>query len=276
MHAFGIDPFTAMVAVLVAALPSAGWVFIFALRYEADAGRISATILWTTALAFLTFSRIGVAVRDRARGPDALEGVAGDDAGVGGADFLDGIRGAAVEPGVRVRAEKGELLDRLELAPQRLRARSPRRLVPAPKGWRPSRRRHEPCARPPPRARRSSGVMASVKSLSSGIAVDHERRERFLREERDVAVFPTGAVTSIQLGAQALLQVVHVRSRGDQDHALALAKAARDITLERVHECAFVAVDLNGMLVRRELAPEAIAARIGLRNCFIRCSTNPM
>ena len=56
MHAFGIDPFTAMVAVLVAALPSAGWVFIFALRYEADAGRISAPILWTTALAFLTFS----------------------------------------------------------------------------------------------------------------------------------------------------------------------------------------------------------------------------
>jgi predicted permease len=58
MHAFGIDPFTAMVAVLVAALPSAGWVFIFALRYEADAGRISATILWTTALAFLTFSAL--------------------------------------------------------------------------------------------------------------------------------------------------------------------------------------------------------------------------
>ena len=56
MRAFGIDSFTAMVAVLVAALPSAGWVFIFALRYEADAGRISATILWTTALAFLTFS----------------------------------------------------------------------------------------------------------------------------------------------------------------------------------------------------------------------------
>jgi malonate transporter len=56
MRAFGIEPFTAMVAVLVAALPSAGWVFIFALRYEADAGRISATILWTTALAFVTFS----------------------------------------------------------------------------------------------------------------------------------------------------------------------------------------------------------------------------
>lgn len=56
MHAFGIDAFATTVAVLVAALPSAGWVFIFAIRYEADAGRISATILWTTALAFVTFS----------------------------------------------------------------------------------------------------------------------------------------------------------------------------------------------------------------------------
>lgn len=56
MSAFGIDETTRRVAVLVAALPSAGWVFIFAIRYEADAGRISATILWTTALAFLTFS----------------------------------------------------------------------------------------------------------------------------------------------------------------------------------------------------------------------------
>ena len=58
MLAFGIDPFTARVAVLVAALPSAGWVFIFALRYEADAGRVSATILATTALAFVTFSAL--------------------------------------------------------------------------------------------------------------------------------------------------------------------------------------------------------------------------
>lgn len=58
MHAFGIDPFNTMVAVLVAGLPSAGWVFIFALRYGADAGRISATILWTTALAFVTFSAL--------------------------------------------------------------------------------------------------------------------------------------------------------------------------------------------------------------------------
>lgn len=54
----GMDPFTTKVAVLVAALPSAGWVFIFAIRYEADAGRISATILWTTALAFVTFSAL--------------------------------------------------------------------------------------------------------------------------------------------------------------------------------------------------------------------------
>lgn len=58
MKAFGIDPFTLIVAVLVAALPSAGWVFIFAVRYQADAGRISATILLTTALAFLSFSAL--------------------------------------------------------------------------------------------------------------------------------------------------------------------------------------------------------------------------
>jgi malonate transporter len=56
--AFGVDPFTSLVAVLVAALPSAGWVFIFAIRYEADAGRISATILLTTAIAFVTFSTL--------------------------------------------------------------------------------------------------------------------------------------------------------------------------------------------------------------------------
>jgi malonate transporter len=53
-----MDEFTLTVAVLTAALPSAGWVFIFALRYEADAGRISATILWTTAFAFVTFSAL--------------------------------------------------------------------------------------------------------------------------------------------------------------------------------------------------------------------------
>jgi len=56
MQLFGIDEFATRVAVLTAALPSAGWVFIFAIRYRADAGRISATILLTTALAFATFS----------------------------------------------------------------------------------------------------------------------------------------------------------------------------------------------------------------------------
>lgn len=58
MRLFGVDAFSTMVAVLVAALPSAGWVFIFAVRYAADAGRISATILLSTALAFLTFSSV--------------------------------------------------------------------------------------------------------------------------------------------------------------------------------------------------------------------------
>jgi hypothetical protein len=58
MRAFGVDPFTALVAVLCAGLPSAGWVFIFATRYAADAGRISAIILLTTALAFITFSSL--------------------------------------------------------------------------------------------------------------------------------------------------------------------------------------------------------------------------
>lgn len=58
MLAIGEDPFTRNVAVLTAALPSAGWVFIFATRYEADAGKISATILLTTAIAFLSFSAL--------------------------------------------------------------------------------------------------------------------------------------------------------------------------------------------------------------------------
>jgi hypothetical protein len=56
MTAFGLDTFTTKVAVLTAALPSAGWVFIFAVRHHADAGRISATILLTTALAFVSLS----------------------------------------------------------------------------------------------------------------------------------------------------------------------------------------------------------------------------
>jgi predicted permease len=58
MTALGVDEFARMIAVLTAALPSAGWVFIFAVRYKADAGRISAAILLSTALAFVTFSAI--------------------------------------------------------------------------------------------------------------------------------------------------------------------------------------------------------------------------
>jgi malonate transporter len=58
MLAIGVDGFTLRAALLAAALPSAGWVFIFALRYEADAGRVSAVILLTTGLAFVTFSTL--------------------------------------------------------------------------------------------------------------------------------------------------------------------------------------------------------------------------
>ena len=58
MSLMGVDAFATQVAVLTAALPSAGWVFIFAIRYEADAGRVSAIILLTTALAFVTFSAL--------------------------------------------------------------------------------------------------------------------------------------------------------------------------------------------------------------------------
>jgi hypothetical protein len=54
----GVEPFAALVATLAAALPSAGWVFIFAQRHDADAGRVAAAILLTTALAFVTFSAL--------------------------------------------------------------------------------------------------------------------------------------------------------------------------------------------------------------------------
>lgn len=58
LWAAGVDRFAALVALLAAALPSAGWVFIFAQRHEADAGRVAAVILVTTALAFVTFSAL--------------------------------------------------------------------------------------------------------------------------------------------------------------------------------------------------------------------------
>ena len=58
MRLFGVDAFTSTVAVLAAALPSAGWVFIFAVRQDADAGRVSAAILLSTALAFASLSAL--------------------------------------------------------------------------------------------------------------------------------------------------------------------------------------------------------------------------
>jgi malonate transporter len=58
MLLFGIDRFTMTVGVLTAALPTAGWAFIFAQRYGADAGRVSATVLFSTALSFITFSAL--------------------------------------------------------------------------------------------------------------------------------------------------------------------------------------------------------------------------
>ncbi len=55
-----LDPFSLTALVLAAALPSASNVSLLAERFEADTGRIARIILWSTALAFLTFS---VAVR---------------------------------------------------------------------------------------------------------------------------------------------------------------------------------------------------------------------
>lgn len=51
-----LDPFAALVLVLVAALPSASNVPMLAERFGADSGRIAVIVLLTTALAFVTFS----------------------------------------------------------------------------------------------------------------------------------------------------------------------------------------------------------------------------
>ena len=51
-----LDPFAATVLVLVAALPSASNVPMLAERFGADAGRIARIVLWTTTLAFVSFS----------------------------------------------------------------------------------------------------------------------------------------------------------------------------------------------------------------------------
>jgi predicted permease len=56
--AFGLDRFTITAGVLTAALPTAGWVFIFAQRYESDVARISTALVASTALAAITFSAL--------------------------------------------------------------------------------------------------------------------------------------------------------------------------------------------------------------------------
>lgn len=58
-----LDPFTLLVMVLVAALPSASNVSLLAERFGADTGRIARIILLTTAAAFLTFSGVVALLR---------------------------------------------------------------------------------------------------------------------------------------------------------------------------------------------------------------------
>ena len=56
--AFGVDRFTLTAGVLTAALPTAGWVFILAQRYESDVARISTALVASTALSAATFSAL--------------------------------------------------------------------------------------------------------------------------------------------------------------------------------------------------------------------------
>jgi predicted permease len=56
--AFKVDPFTVTAGVLTAALPTAGWVFIFAQRHESDVARISTALVASTALSAATFSAL--------------------------------------------------------------------------------------------------------------------------------------------------------------------------------------------------------------------------
>jgi malonate transporter len=53
-----LDPFAVVVLALVAALPAASNVPMLAERFGADAGRIARIVLWTTALAFLSFTAV--------------------------------------------------------------------------------------------------------------------------------------------------------------------------------------------------------------------------
>jgi hypothetical protein len=57
-----LDPFALTVMVLVSALPSASNVSLLAERFGADNGRVARIILWSTALAFFSFSAV-VALR---------------------------------------------------------------------------------------------------------------------------------------------------------------------------------------------------------------------
>ena len=53
---WGLSAQAVTVATLVAALPSASNVALLAERFGANTGRIARIILWSTALAFLSFS----------------------------------------------------------------------------------------------------------------------------------------------------------------------------------------------------------------------------
>jgi len=61
LYVFRLPQLEVHTLVLAAALPVAGTVFLFAERQGADAERISAAILVSTALAFLSFSGLCVA-----------------------------------------------------------------------------------------------------------------------------------------------------------------------------------------------------------------------
>jgi predicted permease len=64
---FPLDPFGAMVLVLIAALPSASNVPILAERFSANAGRLALVVMGSTVLAFCTFTGVVLAVV-----PDAM------------------------------------------------------------------------------------------------------------------------------------------------------------------------------------------------------------
>jgi predicted permease len=58
VYAFRLAPLEVHTLILAAALPVAGTVFLFAERQGANADRIAATILVSTALAFVSFSTL--------------------------------------------------------------------------------------------------------------------------------------------------------------------------------------------------------------------------